>query len=99
MPAPHVSVAHWNRPKLPTASQVSTVGVVALQRLAPLVHCGGAEQAVAGSAQVWVPPGRRFIALEPMTAPTNALVERNAPMVRPGDVFRARFRLSFRAGS
>ena len=45
------------------------------------------------NAQVWVPKGRTFGALEPMTAPTNAL-ERNAtPLVAPGDAFTARFTL------
>ena len=34
-------------------------------------------------AQVWVPPGKPFAALEPMTAPTNALVDRQAPVVAP----------------
>jgi len=32
-------------------------------------------------AQVWVPRGRPFVALEPMAAPTNALVDRKAPVV------------------
>ena len=35
-------------------------------------------------AQLWVPPGKPFVALEPMTAPTNALVDRTAPTVVPG---------------
>jgi aldose 1-epimerase len=41
-------------------------------------------------AQVWVPPGRTFAALEPMTAPTNALGLGGAPQVAPGDAFTAR---------
>jgi galactose mutarotase-like enzyme len=45
-------------------------------------------------AQVWVPPGRPFAALEPMAAPTNALVDGNAPLVDPGDAFTARFTLA-----
>src|SRR5215211_3051100 len=36
-------------------------------------------------AQVWVPPGMPFAALEPMTAPTNALVTGAVPLVTPGD--------------
>lgn len=44
-------------------------------------------------AQVWVPPGKRFLALEPMTAPTNALVDGTAPVVARGDAFLARFRV------
>jgi galactose mutarotase-like enzyme len=44
-------------------------------------------------AQVWVPPGRPFVALEPMTAPTNALVDGGAPLVPPGDACTARFEL------
>ena len=45
-------------------------------------------------AQVWVPPGRTFAALEPMAAPTNALADGNAPLVAPGDAFTARFTLT-----
>ncbi|MGZ8751961.1 MAG: aldose 1-epimerase [Acidimicrobiia bacterium] len=45
-------------------------------------------------AQVWVPSGRRFVALEPMVAPTNALVDRITPVVTPGDSFTASFTLT-----
>jgi aldose 1-epimerase len=45
-------------------------------------------------AQVWVPKGRRFAALEPMVAPTNALVVGSAPLVPPGESYRARFTLA-----
>ncbi len=45
-------------------------------------------------AQVWVPPGRPFAALEPMTQPTNALADGNPPLVEPGDAFTARFTLA-----
>jgi galactose mutarotase-like enzyme len=48
-------------------------------------------------AQVWVPAGRPFAALEPMAAPTNALVDGSTPMVRPGEAFTARFELRLRA--
>ena len=34
-------------------------------------------------AQVWVPQGRAFAALEPMVAPTNALATGGAPLVAP----------------
>jgi galactose mutarotase-like enzyme len=44
-------------------------------------------------AQVWVPPGRAFAALEPMVAPTNALADGSAPLVGPGDSYTARFTL------
>jgi len=44
-------------------------------------------------AQVWVPRGRPFAALEPMTAPTDALGRGDAPLVAPGDAFTARFEL------
>jgi aldose 1-epimerase len=44
-------------------------------------------------AQVWVPGGKPFAALEPMTAPTNALVDRTCPIVDPGDAFTATFTL------
>ena len=46
-------------------------------------------------AQVWVPAGRQFVALEPMTVPTNALVEQTCPLVEPGDAFTASFTLTF----
>jgi aldose 1-epimerase len=44
-------------------------------------------------AQVWVPAGKPFAALEPMAAPTNALTEGNTHFVVPGDSFTARFEL------
>jgi galactose mutarotase-like enzyme len=47
-------------------------------------------------AQVWVPPGRDFVALEPMTVATNALVDGGVPMVAPGDTFSAAFALVLR---
>jgi galactose mutarotase-like enzyme len=46
-------------------------------------------------AQVWVPPGRPFVALEPMTAPTNALATGEARVVRRRESFTAWFSLSF----
>jgi galactose mutarotase-like enzyme len=45
-------------------------------------------------AQVWVPKGKNFGALEPMTAPTNALERNDTPLVAPGDAFTARFTLA-----
>ncbi|HZN12927.1 MAG TPA: aldose 1-epimerase [Acidimicrobiales bacterium] len=45
-------------------------------------------------AQVWVPPGRAFAALEPMAAPTNALVEGTTPFVPSGEAFTATFALT-----
>jgi aldose 1-epimerase len=67
------------------------------RRLA-LTGADGSAIAVVGDAgypyaQVWVPPGRPFAALEPMTVPTNALVDGDTPMVAPGDSFTARFRI------
>jgi aldose 1-epimerase len=47
-------------------------------------------------AQVWVPPGRPFAALEPMAAPTNALVAGTTPFVRSGETFTATFALTIR---
>ena len=44
-------------------------------------------------AQVWVPAGKPFAALEPMAAPTNALVTGNTHLVEPGDGFTCRFEL------
>jgi galactose mutarotase-like enzyme len=48
-------------------------------------------------AQVWVPPGRPFAALEPMAAPTNSLVDGTAPIVEPGDSFSAAFTIAVEA--
>jgi aldose 1-epimerase len=48
-------------------------------------------------AQVWVPAGRPFAALEPMTASTNSLVDGTAPLVEPGDAFTATFSLALGA--
>jgi aldose 1-epimerase len=45
-------------------------------------------------AQVWVPAGRPFAALEPMTTPTNSLVDGTTPLVEPGDAYRAAFSLA-----
>jgi galactose mutarotase-like enzyme len=56
------------------------------------LHCGTGYT----HAQVWVPPRRDFGALEPMTAPTNALVNGDTPMVAPGDRYVARFTLRVR---
>jgi galactose mutarotase-like enzyme len=44
-------------------------------------------------AQVWVPAGKPFAALEPMAAPTDALVTGNLHLVEPGDAFTCRFSL------
>jgi aldose 1-epimerase len=45
-------------------------------------------------AQVYAPTGRDLIALEPMTAPTNALTSGDAlPLVESGQSFRAVFRI------
>lgn len=45
-------------------------------------------------AQVWVPEGFPYAALEPMTAPTDALVNGHTPVVEPGDRFTATFTLA-----
>jgi len=47
-------------------------------------------------AQVWVPPGRPFAALEPMTVPTNALADGSVPVAAPGDAFSASFAVEVR---
>jgi galactose mutarotase-like enzyme len=47
-------------------------------------------------AQVWVPPGKPFAALEPMTAPTDALRRGSVQLVGPGDAHRARFTIAVR---
>ena len=47
-----------------------------------------------GHAQVYAPADKAFVALEPMTAPTNALVSgRELRFVEPEDRFRAGFRI------
>jgi aldose 1-epimerase len=47
-------------------------------------------------AQVFAPPGKRFVAIEPMTALTNALVTGDCPIVEPGDRYVAAFSVSAR---
>ena len=42
-------------------------------------------------AQVFAPAGGRFVCLEPMTAPVNALLTGACRIVEPGDSFSARF--------
>jgi galactose mutarotase-like enzyme len=61
----------------------------------------GATVEVQGSphypyAQVWMPKGKTFAALEPMAAPTNALVTGDAHLVEPGDAFTCTFTLTVR---
>jgi galactose mutarotase-like enzyme len=48
-------------------------------------------------AQVYAPAGKPFCALEPMTAPTNALVTGDHPVVRPGSSFTAGFTIAVRS--
>jgi aldose 1-epimerase len=52
-------------------------------------------------AQVYAPPGSDFICFEPMTAPTNALVEGGPalPLVPPGQRFAAEFSITVTAES
>jgi galactose mutarotase-like enzyme len=45
-------------------------------------------------AQIFAPAGSEFVAIEPMTAKVNALVDGTAPFVEPGGRFAARFSLS-----
>ena len=42
-------------------------------------------------AQVYAPPDASFVCLEPMTAPTDALVRGDCVSVEPGETFTARF--------
>jgi hypothetical protein len=42
-------------------------------------------------AQVWVPEGEVYASLEPMAAPTDALVAGSAPVAVPGSTVRASF--------
>ena len=49
-------------------------------------------------AQIFAPKGKDFIALEPMTAPTNALSSgRGLRIIEPRNEFRAAFRISVHA--
>jgi aldose 1-epimerase len=48
-------------------------------------------------AQVYSPEGATFCAIEPMTAPTNALVTGDFPTVRPGETFSAGFTIGVTA--
>jgi galactose mutarotase-like enzyme len=54
------------------------------------LHCGKNYP----FAQVWVPKGRPFAALEPMAAPTNALVTGDTPFARRNEPFIATFSLN-----
>ena len=45
-------------------------------------------------AQLFVPPERDFVAIEPMTAEIGALSSASTPVVRPGDRFQAAFNLA-----
>jgi aldose 1-epimerase len=45
-------------------------------------------------AQVWVPPGCSFAALEPMTTRTNSLVDGTPTLVAPGEAYTATFTLA-----
>jgi aldose 1-epimerase len=70
----------------PTAAFVLSAGA----RRVELRFCAGYSH-----AQIYAPPGQQFICFEPMTAPTNALVSRDAlPVVDAGASFRAGFSIS-----
>jgi aldose 1-epimerase len=45
-------------------------------------------------AQLFIPPRRQHVAIEPMTAEIDALNRGSAPLVAPNDVFRATFSLT-----
>ena len=47
-----------------------------------------------GFAQVYAPAGRAFVAVEPMTAPSNALVTGEYTTVARGDCYRASFEVA-----
>ena len=50
-------------------------------------------------AQLFAPAGKRFLAIEPMTAPTNALVTGTHEVAEPGDRYSATFSVSARVGA
>jgi galactose mutarotase-like enzyme len=45
-------------------------------------------------AQVFSPDGADFVAIEPMTAPTDALTRDECPLVEPGETFTAAFEVA-----
>lgn len=49
--------------------------------------------------QVYAPPDKPFVAIEPMTAATDALVQGGAPVVRPGEELAASFTVSARGST
>jgi galactose mutarotase-like enzyme len=51
-----------------------------------------------GYAQVFAPPGKGFVCLEPMTAPVNGLGSGQCPVVRAGERFEARFSIAVEPG-
>jgi aldose 1-epimerase len=48
--------------------------------------------------QVFAPTDQEFVCLEPMTAPTNALVSGQGPVAAPGDEFRAVYTIAVEEG-
>jgi len=62
---------------------------------------GGADRRITieflegfGYAQIFAPKGKDYVAIEPMTAPTNALISgAGLQLVEPGDEYRAAFRI------
>jgi galactose mutarotase-like enzyme len=48
-------------------------------------------------AQLYAPPRKQFVAIEPMTATVDALGTGTAPVVEPGDRFRAAFTMAVTA--
>jgi galactose mutarotase-like enzyme len=45
-------------------------------------------------AQIYAPPGKPFVAIEPMTAPIDGLVSGKCPIVEPGERYAAAFVVS-----
>jgi len=101
LPSGATSTEDAERAPIASRTYDDLYGLRSRRRLA-LIGPDGSSVAMVGDAsypfaQVWVPPGKPFAALEPMTAPTNALVAGSVPFVEPGDAFTARFRLEIRA--
>jgi len=86
--------------RAPLGSDTSYDDAYALDRLRTFVLADGtaALRVSFGAgypfAQIYAPPRAGFCAIEPMTAPTNALVTGDHPTVRPGSAFRTSFRAS-----
>jgi aldose 1-epimerase len=89
LPREHVSIGSRTFDDLYELERGRTFGIEHGERSLSVTYGPGY-----GYAQVFAPPGKSFVCLEAMTAPTNALVTGACPVVEPGDSFTARFRIT-----